>query len=79
MYTGGHGYVLPNTGGLSVAESCTDLGKSGFHHPEILPLQQSQPSSASSLRPAGYRQLALTPGAAKATVSFPLSSVLSEH
>lgn len=40
MGAGGHSNALLNTGGLSVAESCTDLGEGGFHHPEILSVQQ---------------------------------------
>lgn len=43
MLTGGHRNVLPNTGGLSVAKSFTDLEESGFHHPETVPVQQVSP------------------------------------
>lgn len=43
MLTGDQSNTLPNTGGLSVAESCTVLEESGFHRPEILPVEQVSP------------------------------------
>lgn len=58
------GRVLHRSGGRWISSPWNSVGTAG------------QPSSASSLCPAGYRQLALTPGAANATVSFPLVSCI---
>lgn len=50
----------------------------GISSPWNSPSAVGKPS-ALSLCPTGYRELVLPPGAPKATVSFPLSSVFSQH